>query len=745
MSDDLELLAAINAEMGSAAGVDTSKLSEQRSKAMEYYYGEPYGNEQPDRSNVVTREVMDTVEWIKPELMKLFASGTETVRFEPQNTNDVEAAQQATDYVNYLFHRKNRGFKILYDWITDGLLQKTGVVKVWWDDSSSRVREEYRGLSQLELMSLARRDDVELIEQNSYDDPTALEQYQAQMEQMQQQMQQMQTQVPQQMVQAQQQIAQLPPEQQQQALQQMAQMQQQVQQQMMQMQQQMQQKPQLPQLYDVAVIRTGPGNGLKVQVLPPEEFKISSKARCIDSSSFCAHERDITISDLRAMGYEDLDDLPSASPSPWLSDEKRARHSVDDTDDTLYGRNGNDPAMREVTVCESYIRYDYDGDGLAEIRKVIHVGDRILENTEVDCMPFASWSPIMISHKFHGLSVADLVMDLQRIQSQLFRNLLDNQYLTNNGRYVAVENMVNLDDLMTSRPHGVVRVKMQGAVARLDTPQLSQSAFQMLAYVDQLRERRTGVSERTQGLDPNQLGANTAATAVNQVMTAAQQRIELIARVFGETGLTDLFLLMYKFVIQNQTSKDIFKLRDKYIEVDPSEWRERKDTSVVVGLGNGSREQEMLQLNMIFQNQMALSQNPAFATLVSPDNLYNTLEDQVKVFNKAASGRHFTDPASPEAQQRAQQQAQQQQAMQQAQQQMQQALMQIEQQKNQIKELEVQVKQGKAQGELQLKAEEVKIKRDAQTLDEQEHEDDVALRTAELALEAEQERGVKIG
>lgn len=721
---DLELLAAIRSELQTAAGVNTSTLSNQRTKAMEYYYGEPYGNEKPDQSNVVTREVMDTVEWIKPELMKLFASGTETVRFEPENAQDVEVAQQATDYINYLFHRRNRGFKVLYEWITDGLLQKTGVVKAWWDDSADRVREEYNGLTQTELMSLARRDDIEMVEQNSYEDPRYVEQWKAQQDTVMAQVEQ-----------AQAQIQQMPPEQQQQA--------------MMQIQQmvaQSQQKPKLPMLFDVAVIRTGPGAGLKIQVVPPEEFLISSKAKGVTDSPFCAHVREMTVSDLRAMGYEDLDDLPSGGTSNTsLNEEKRARHSYDDTDDTLLGSTHSDPSMREVEVVEAYIKYDHNEDGLAEIRKVISVGDRILENIEVDCMPFASWSPIMISHKFHGLSVADLVMDLQRIQSQLFRNLLDNQYLTNNGRYSAVENMVNLDDLMTSRPHGVVRVKMAGAVQRLDTPQLSQSAFQMLAYVDQLRERRTGVSERTQGLDPGQLGANTAATAVNQVMTAAQQRIELIARVFGETGLTDLFHLMYKFVIQNQTSKDIFRLRDKYIEVDPSSWRERKDTSVVVGLGNGSREQEMLQLNMIFQNQMALSQNPAFATLISPENIYNTLEDQVKVFNKAASGRHFTDPTSEEAQQRAQQQSQQQQQQMQQQVQMQQALMQIEQQKNQINQLEAQVKQGKAQGDLQIKQQEVEIKRQAQALDEQQHEDDVALRTAELAIEAEQERGVNIG
>ena len=136
-----ELCAAIDQEISQALGEDSDKLSRQRANAMENYLGEPYGNEKPNASQVVTREVMDTIEWIKPELMKLFASGSETVRFEPQNASDVDAAQQATDYINYLFHRKNEGFKVLYEWITDGLLQKNGVVKVWLDKEDTKLRE----------------------------------------------------------------------------------------------------------------------------------------------------------------------------------------------------------------------------------------------------------------------------------------------------------------------------------------------------------------------------------------------------------------------------------------------------------------------------------------------------------------------------------------------------------------------------------------------------------------------------
>lgn len=701
-----ELVSAIDQELNGALGSDSSKLSGQRTKAMEYYLGEPFGNEKPDRANVVTREVLDTIEWIKPELMKLFASGSETVRFEPEGQDDVEAAQQATDYINYLFHRKNPGFKILYQWITDGLLQKNGTVKAWWDDSATKSREEYKGLSETELMALAQRDDVELVSQDSYPDPQSVKQKMAAVEQL----SEMMGQDPQVDMQIQQQLMQL-------------------------------EQTEVPQVYDVAIIVTGAYSGLKIEVIPPEEFLISPRAKDITSSPFCAHQREMTVSDLRAMGYEDLDDLPSGDPGVFLSEERRARHSYDDTDETLAHEN-NDPTMREVWVTEAYIRYDYDDDGIAELRKVVKVGDRVLENEMVDCMPFAGWTPIIVSHKFHGLSVADLIMDLQRIQSQLFRNLLDNQYLTNNGRYEAVEGMVNLDDLMTSRPHGIVRTKMLGAVKRLDTPQLSQSAFQMLGYVDQLRERRTGVSERTQGLDPNQLSANTAASAVNQVMTAAQQRIELIARVFGETGLTDLFRLMYKFVIQNQTSQDIFRLRDKYIEVDPTEWRERKDTSVVVGLGNGSRESEMLQLNMIFQNQMMLMQSPQTAQIVQPVNIYNTLEDQVKVFNKAASGRHFSDPTSEEAMQRAQQ------AQQQQMEQMQQQQKMLEMQQ-QLAQMEIQIKQFKAQSDDENKKAEIAIKRDTLGHKEDAHDDDIALRTAsleaEIRLEEEQDRGVSLG
>ena len=680
MTED-ELSAVVEQEVTAAQGSDSNLLSRQRASAMEYYLGEPYGTETQDKSAIVTREVLNTIEWIKPELMKIFASGSETVRFEPQNVSDVEQAQQATDYINYLFHRKNPGFTIIYEWLTDGLLQKNGIVKIWYDTEASKQREEYEGLSQMEFQMLVMGGDIEVVEHE--------------------------------VVEAEGNVA--------------------------------EGQPPVPPTYNCVIVRTGACSGVKLAVIPPEEFLISRKAKTIKDSPFCAHRTRMTISDLTAMGFSSakLENISSSdSGAVQFDDEVRARHRHDDTHREEQEINPPDPSMREVWVIEAYIRTDFNQDGIAELRKVIQVGGTVLSNEEVDCMPFAGWTPIMISHKFHGLSMADLVMDLQKIQSQLMRNLLDNQYLTNNGRYEAVEGMVNLDDLLTSRPHGVVRTKMAGAVRRLDVPQLGQTAFQMLDYVDNMVEKRTGVSERSQGLDPNLLSANTTMGATSQVMTAAQQRIELIARVFGETGLTDAFRIMYKLVIQNQTAGDMFRLRDKYVEVDPSSWIDRNDVSVVVGLGNGSKETEMMQLGQLFQEQQQLMNNPQAASLVQPVNVYNLLEDQVKVFNKAQSGRYFTDPTSEQAMQ--QQQQQQEQQMQQMQQQQAMIGQQMELQKGELELTRMKIQLNDENEKAALE-----IKQRAQGLEEKDQEEKVMLKTTELEMEYELEkdqgRGVSLG
>ena len=147
---DEDIVTRIDGEINEALGYG-DELSDQRYEAMKYYYSEPFGNEVEGRSQYVDSTVQDTIEWIKPSLMRVFASGDELVQFEPNSPAEVDMAKQATDYVNYVLQRQHNGWEILYQWFTDALLQKNGIIKVWWDDYDEYVREEYPVRSTLRI------------------------------------------------------------------------------------------------------------------------------------------------------------------------------------------------------------------------------------------------------------------------------------------------------------------------------------------------------------------------------------------------------------------------------------------------------------------------------------------------------------------------------------------------------------------------------------------------------------------
>ena len=163
-----ELITRIRGEITGALGYMGDTISEQREQAMSYYYGLPFGNEVEGRSQYVDTTVQDTIEWIKPSLMRVFASGDEMVKFTPHGPEDVQMAEQATDYVNYVFTKDNPGWEILYSWFTDALLSKNGIVKVWWDEYENEEREEYRNLDENGLMVLISDDEVEVVEHTQH-------------------------------------------------------------------------------------------------------------------------------------------------------------------------------------------------------------------------------------------------------------------------------------------------------------------------------------------------------------------------------------------------------------------------------------------------------------------------------------------------------------------------------------------------------------------------------------------------
>src|SRR5678809_58817 len=144
---DEELATQLDSEITGAVGYLSSELASQRRTALEYYYGQPFGNEVDGRSSYVSRDVADTIEWIMPSLMRIFTGGDHIVKFEPQGPEDEKNAQQATDYVNYIFQRQNDGFLTLYTWFKDALLSKNGFVKVYWEEYEEVKTQVYDALT----------------------------------------------------------------------------------------------------------------------------------------------------------------------------------------------------------------------------------------------------------------------------------------------------------------------------------------------------------------------------------------------------------------------------------------------------------------------------------------------------------------------------------------------------------------------------------------------------------------------
>ena len=714
MSED-ELKSAFDWEADNAIGRDNSDLAAQRRMAVEYYYGNSLGNEVEGRSQVISHDVFEVVEWAMPHIMKVFTSDR-IADFEPTGPEDEEEAEQATDYVNYIFEKRNNGFSIIHDMAKDALLEKTGVSKIWWDDTPTIEREEYSGLDDFAFAKLVSDDEIEVVEHTETQEET------------------------------------IGPD----------------------------QMPQIMRSHDVVVERVKDNGRVRIEVIPPEELLVSRRAKSLDDADFVAHKVRLTISEVRDMfpdvSDDELDEMAGDDEQEW-NDEYGARHNFDDSYGDGDNSFNNSNSGRKIWITEGYMKVDWDGDGHAELRKITKAGNKILENIPIDEKPFASICPIPIPHKYYGLSLSDKVVDIQIVKSTLIRNILDNIYNLNNGRFTMLEGQANLDDLLTSRPGGVIRVKTPNAVTRLDTPPLPSGSFELLNYIDQIRDGRTGISKFRTGIDPNVLN-NAKAGPANSQMDAANARLELMVRIFSETGIKDMFKKIYGLVIKHQDRSEVIKLRNKWVSVDPTQWKGNANVSVNVGLGHGNRDQAINHMALLAQNYTAIRQDPEFRHMVSPKNVYNMVGEALKSMGYKNYDRFISNPDTTKPQppppdpkaeadkmkaqiemQKMQMEGQKMQAemqMDKERQGLEQMRMQVDmskdQQKNQIEvaKLQSQLQAEREQNQIemiksQVEIEKVKFEKEKLGAEMKMEAAEHALKIEELILEREQARSVKIG
>lgn len=578
--DDLEIQSIVAAEIADAVSHIDDDVGPDRAQAINYYFGRPFGNEEEGRSQVVSRDVHDTIQALLPSLMRIFFGSENVVEFVPEGEDDVKLAEQATDYVNYVITQDNPGFEIFYDVIKNALREKVGFVKWWWDESVHVETKKYTGLDMDGLTKLLEDVDsaieAEITETETSDD--------GQM--------------------------------------------------------------------SVRIKFKRKIKRVRVVALPPEEFLISRDARTIDDARFVGHRSMKTVSDLVAMGYDKEEVLTQAQTGDDLefAPERLARTNY--TDDFI-GTSITDPSQKLVLYTEGYLRVDKDGDGIAELRKVCTVGSghRVLHDEECDERPFADFQCDPEPHTFFGQSVADKTMDIQLIKSNVWRGSMDSLTQSIYPRTVVHEGDGYMEDALNTEVGAVLRARKGTGYTPLVTPFVGRDAFPMLTYMDEVRENRTGMSKVSQGLDAEAL-QNTTATAAEGQYARSQDRIDLIARIMA-SGMRRLFRGILRLLVENQSEGRTVQLRSGWEEVDPRAWRTNMDIICTVGLGGGSDREKGALLAMVAQKQEQIIQvagvnNP----LVTPKQYYYTLSRLLDIGGFRNPNAFFTDPESPEAQER---------------------------------------------------------------------------------------------
>jgi hypothetical protein len=555
---------------------------------LNYYLGNPTGTEQEGRSALISTDVADAIEWIIPQVMKSFTQNNEVVIFDPISPDDEKQAELESEFVYDILMKQNDGFILIHQFVKDALMQRNGILKVYYEDEEEIDTEEYTGLSQEQLQMLIADKSVEVLTLSEIPDFTF--------------------------------------------------------------------DGQPISTYNVKIKITANSGKICIDAVPPEQFRVSNQHNSInlDTARFTSHIVTKSVSDLIEEGY-DPEIVQNLAQADLLRSSYRfgAQH-----ENTLIPTSFvEDISSKLVDVCECFLKLDMDGDGIASPMKIT-VGNSlpptvVLSKEEVDYSPWVACTAIIMSHKFKGLSIYDRLKQIQDNKTYLLRNIMDNMYLQNNQRNVIVEGQVNIDDMLVSRPGGIIRAKRLDAITPLQTPQIGDAGFTMMKYLDEVKAGRVGVSAEGSAT-PQNIGNNVGSEGVERMMNAKEELIGLLIRVIAETGIKPLCTKIRDLAVKHIDTVQDFKFKGEWVQVNPSSWKPRQKTTVRVGTGTGDHQKQLAAVTQVTQIQAQIAQTP-LGYMIAPGKVYSALDDLCKFSGLNGATRYFIDPASPEGQKAAQQ------------------------------------------------------------------------------------------
>lgn len=490
---DLELKTIIDNQIKNGIGSGFNELSNTRQDNLDRYLGELYGYEVEGESKVVTRDVLETVEWAMPSIIRVFASQHTVVEFEPEDADDEQAAEQETWAVNKIFQKDNKGFIVLHNFIKSALLNPNSYAKIYFDETEKVTREEYENLTEFDLAQLMQDPELEPEEQEEITEIMMVDgvmqpvtTYDVVFKRTRKKGKHRVTCVPEEEI-----------------------------------------------------------------IVGRDHSELN-----LDDADFVCHRVERSYSDLVADGYdkEKLESIGTDNDEGDYNEERVNRRYYNDEND-YYDSDEYDKTQRRYWLHECYIRVDYDGDDYAELRRVVKIGNEIFENEECDDIPIVSATSILMPHKHVGLSYVELVKDLQEIRTYILRQTLTNLYRVNNPRTI-VGRGVNLDDLLGNSNNGIIRTDDMNNIRGEPIQPVIGHVIPAMELLNNERESRTGISKNSKGLDADVLSQSTKGAYLS-ALEQAGQRIELIVRLLAETGIKDIFLKLHAQMIKYGTVRQM--------------------------------------------------------------------------------------------------------------------------------------------------------------------------------------------
>lgn len=572
------------------AGTPGEEVTKDRKLALRQYFLQPDGNEEDGLSKVQSSDVRDAIESAMPILMDMFLSSESPVVFRPNGANDLDQADQETVFCQHVLNTQNPGLLLIYRWFKDALLFKNGYIKVYWDAAVDEEREDYDGLTEDEYAHLLSDESYEVIEaavrEAETQDPATGQ-------------------------------------------------------------------PMPAKVYDVAGKRKSDAGQVRIINIPADRVRISAGWPEVSPSKapYTCHGPELrSKSDLLVDGYDPglVESLPTY------------QGGYDDTDDLNMSRRRDeqglpvtgDVSRDMVEVFEHYIRADRNGDGIAELLQVVTAGrssGTVLSITEVDANPILSACGYVLPHSHYGMSLAEIVSETQKVKTAILRQTLNNLYLSNLPGLEVDVNRVNNPEALAGPRVGMMLFKngAEPVTTPVAVPFMAAQSLTVLQTVDEMAERKTGLSPESTGLD-----ATSLAEATNMVgamtLNQAQLRMKLLVSMLVETGVRPLMLRIRELVMKHMTREEMVLLGGKWASVNPREWREKRNTQLRIGLGTVQKQERVgvLQQVLALQQSIVQQQQGINGPFVQPQNIYNTLSEMERLTGHMGTDRYFSNPAN---------------------------------------------------------------------------------------------------